>query len=71
MSNSSGASSYDNSIEHESDEDFKVKLPVNIGMKLRERRIQGYIFYFLFLIGQPCHPFLTIYTFFFKSIFYL
>ena len=40
--NSSEASSYDNSVDHESDEDFKVKLPTEIGMTLRQRRHHEY-----------------------------
>lgn len=57
MSNSSEASSYDNSVDHESDEDFKIKLPAAIGMRLRDRRVQGYIFYSYFSLGTPPGPF--------------
>ena len=40
--NSSEASSYDSSVDHESDEDFKVKLTMGTGMTLRERKHHEY-----------------------------
>ena len=73
INNSSEVSSYENSVEHESDEDFKVKLPVGTGMTLRQRRQQGYFNFLNFhwpLLPPPSAPFFTQFTLIFlKSIF--